>query len=720
MQSKQSIYEKVSQKKGTYDGITLSYSGARYTQSSFENNSYMDDGRNLNPFAEFTERFKNLGALLIRFHLGQGQKGGLLQQITRPNYSENPVERPAKGGDDLNVFFENASPSMENILEFVSHLPLGRSKVLNERAQPLIHVNKAITYGEQGMWDIIHAPVWNVGRNLKYELKKQGFIYIPCPQGSSSEKRELIDKIIRFSKKSYVKTLEELNITFGITTFDISQLTYEMDDEKKYSKEHNGLAIGLGDANYAPLGWIVHEQTGDVLPQGITEEIVRVSAIAKGGFYERSKTQQQILQAGFLKNTNGLGLFMQNQAFNAMYVIFDYLQKYNFDPRPLLDISLKLMSKRMDSLVQTDSSVIDDFLTGALQDEMIQPLKVSQPNSKRAPLPLRFTNSFEITSNNLKAIAYAFDLKDDKKQPIFQAYDDVPIISPHSTIVDAKVNGRLIAPSFNTGAHVAAVLSTAELVAEQMILEQLLPEAFKNEQNVTQTILFQILTKTIGPHKGKELIMGLLLEIKSIPQTEGKPVCGVQFEYCNKLVQTLRNGLGFDKLQVIVALLARPGISTFDAFGQLNAKELEGLSQILKTLFITGSILQKSPLTSGQSESSRGINAGLEPLISFFNPTLAFELGIGVSKITHADLAPINKDIVKDRVSTKAFLKCPFLSSIQQKQSQQSESVIIKESLIKNQNTQGTFFNNIWKNKKICSVLLGTGVIIGSYLASNQ
>ncbi|WP_174901054.1 hypothetical protein [Legionella hackeliae] len=102
----------------------------------------------------------------------------------------------------------------------------------------------------------------------------------------------------------------------------------------------------------------------------------------------------------------------------------------------------------MQKAIKEDPSCVDDFLVGALQDEMVQPLRVSQPRSKRTVLPIRFTNNFEVIYNNLKAIAYAFDMKDSQNQPIFRPFDDGEIINSHSDFIDAKVNGYLVSPSF--------------------------------------------------------------------------------------------------------------------------------------------------------------------------------------------------------------------------------------------------------------------------------
>ncbi|WED43373.1 Dot/Icm T4SS effector Ceg17 [Legionella cardiaca] len=734
MKSMASIYEQIQEDKKSYQGITLSYQGAHYGEANFDKSGYIDFNSDLSPLEAFTERFKNIGALVIRFHLGQGQRAGLLQQVAKFDYSNNPVERPAHGNDEVDMFFDGSdvmsSKAVGQALEFASHLPLGRSKLLNERAQPLVHVNKQMTYGEQALWDIIHAPVWNVGRNMRYELTKQGFIYLACPSTVSPVDRRVIDKELRESGKPVDVVFSKFDLKPEIS--QISKLGFYMDDKQEYTSESNGLAISTPEyEKFAPLGWIIHAQTGEVLPQEITEDIIRVTAISEGGFYEKRSTQQKILQAGNLVNSSGLGLFIQNQAFNAMYVIFDYLQKYNFDPRPLLSSSLSIAYSRMQKAIKEDPSCVDDFLVGALQDEMVQPLRVSQPRSKRTVLPIRFTNNFEVTYNNLKAIAYAFDMKDSASQPIFRAFDEGEIIKSHGDFIDAKVNGYLVSPSFNTSSHVAAVLSTALLVAEEMILEQLLPEALHSKD---KSHLFNLLSELLDKEAAQRIINELTVVTESFPKEDGKVITGTQFDYCEPVLQILRKNLGLNKLPELICHLAKPGVSTEEAISHCTPKEVEQLTHGLKILYGIGLKLQESPLTSAESAGSRGINAGLQPLIAHLDPLLAKSLGIPTDTIVRAEVKPVDKEKAKSRISTQAISKCPFFApkaSVKTQRTSTSELEIAHKtaaSAVPVQDEkrgdepkyQPSFFTKLWNHKQEIgiavtgAVCLAAGLIISS------
>lgn len=339
-----------------------------------------------------------------------------------------------------------------------------------------------------------------------------------------------------FSHKLY-ETGTSYEDVFGkasieIEKTNIQKLNILLDDKKQFTHEENGLAIATPDNKQpAPLGWIVDQKTGAVLPEETTEDIIRVMAIAEGGFYEKSPAQQKILQSGNLLNKNGKGLFTQNQAFNAVYVVLKQLESYKFDPRSLLDYSMLLAYQRIQKFIQDDPSSIDDFLVGSLQDEMVQTLRVTQGRSKRSALPLRFTNPFEVSYNNLKAIAYAFDLKDSAGQPIFKNYDDTPIIGNSSKLIDAEVNGSLVTPSFNSGVHVAAVIATSVLIAEQMILEQLIPEA-ANAKDIKNCSLYNILNQIHAAEKASEILNQILTELPDFPKEGNTPILGVQFDYC--------------------------------------------------------------------------------------------------------------------------------------------------------------------------------------------
>jgi hypothetical protein len=663
-------------------GVTLAYTGMRFTPDQFKDGSFTPTTpQQGTPLEQFVERFSNLGALVIRNHIGQGQRAGLLQQISRVDYADNPVERVAQGADSEDYFFQgslwrHAEPkhaeapapkhpqAATETFEYAAHASLGRSKVLGERAQPLLHTNRKKLHGEQGMWDIIHAPVWTVGRNTSTELSKQGFSYIACPAGLSIEERAVINGSLSRREFELIEDGNKIKLRTGVVleVQKISKAKITLDDKAEYTKEANGLAVAF-DGEPAPLGWVIHVASRDILPQPVTEDIIRIHTIAKGGFYELRPAQQKILQSGNLVNESGLGLFTQNQAFNAIYPIFAYIEKYGFDPRPLLDKSLVLAYTRLAQRLEEQPDLIDDLLTGILETEMVQHLQASQRHSTRSVLPIRFTNPFEVTQNNLKAIAHAFDIKDTAGNPIFHAFDDDAAIHPREgDLIDCKLNGFLLKPSFNSAKHVGAVLSTATLVAEQMILEQLIPAAIGKGSDLKDSALYRILKKvnndavaTMHVEKIKELC-------STMPQDpKGDPILGLQFDYCQELLAYIRYALRMQNLGNICAQFMVPGASTDEVLAKLRGHgEDESVKFYLGMLFNIGHVLQANPTTTSQPHSIHGMNAGLHAVINVVAPDLFAELDIK-GELKHAVVPPVKKSLDRDRVSAAMIAKCPFL-----------------------------------------------------------
>ncbi|WP_207384164.1 Dot/Icm T4SS effector Ceg17 [Legionella nagasakiensis] len=719
----------------TDTGYVLQYTGLRFTDDLFTlDKKYIDPDTSLSPFQAFVERFSNLGALVIRNHLSHGKRAGLLQQIARIDYTTNPVERPAEGRDETGLFFRekmggrpmHASVTATQTYEHNAHCTLGQSKVLNTRAQPLIHVNSRGYYGEQGIWDIIHSPVWNVGRSMQFELKNQGFKYVACPVGTTPEQRALLDHAIRTYHQLDGTTLR-LDDHSELFTADIPTLDIITDDKKTYTSESNGLAIRVkfsgAPMDPAPLGWIIHEATGEILPQDITEDIIRVTAISKGEFYKRTKAQQAILQAGRLSNTSGLGLFIQNQAFNAMYHIFDHLQKYDFDPRPMLDGTLSAMKNRLKERLEREPDVIDDLLTGALLNELVEPLHVTRSRSERETLPIRFTNSSHICCNNLKAIAYAFDLKDCEGAILFKAYDDTPLVEPSPTMIDVKLNGELATPSFNTGMHVSAVLSTADLVAEQMILEQLLARSLESEAPIESSDLYKLCIDVLEDEEKARTLVTQLMELARTIVVYGKNpdapklALGLQYSYCQDLVTLLREGLGLEQLARISCLFGFPGKSTQEVMDEMSQGDQEKLQKMLKALYKIGNHLQSSPSTSVEAEHAHGINTGIIPLIEHLCPSLIPELHGIMSLRPKASVPAATLENMHRRLSTQDFMKgCPFLAH---RRKESSAPVVTPESSTYTYTAEiaqllGGIGHFLWENKT--HIAVAAGAIAANYL----
>ncbi len=67
---------------------------------------------------------------------------------------------------------------------------------------------------------------------------------------------------------------------------------------------------------------------GEILPQEITEDIIRVFAIAKGGFYINRSTQQKFFNRIILKTPMVMDYSLKTSHSMQCTSIFDYLKKY--------------------------------------------------------------------------------------------------------------------------------------------------------------------------------------------------------------------------------------------------------------------------------------------------------------------------------------------------------------------------------------------------------
>lgn len=695
-------------------GFTLQYRGRKYSEKANpDEKSGLDKLR-----ANFSE----IGALVIRFHIGQGQRAGLIQQISREDYSSNPVEKPAQGRNQADLFSISTSASHEcretRILEEACHYSLGRGKVLNERAQPLVHINTANFSGEQALWDIIHSPVWNTGITLPIILAKQGFIYVRQPLNMNDSQREKATKEIELGNFEIRGQIETYS---GITleTASIKDIKIDLDPDRRVTSQENGLAVSIKDYE-EPLGWIVQTKTKKLVSQEHADHLLRVIRIAKGGFYELPIEKQRLLQAGLLKN-NGLGLFTQNQAFNAMEVVFQTLEnEYGFDPSQLMQDSFLngATYARVKSLMEDEKSeTAEDFLTGILLTEMVQPLRKSQPDSTRNVLPLRFTNPFSVTLNNAKALAYAFDIKRKDGFPVLLMRNDMPDFSSSPDLIDVKINGELLYPELTNPKHTASLLATALLVAEQMLIEQLLKNACTFGSEHPDAVA---LRKIINDD---QMYTQLIALGKDCPQNERGPILGLQFSYCDPIIALLRNHLGFGgnnlSLAEVVNQLCRNEVVDKDL--------IEKTRQAMEKLFYIGEVLQQLNSTSAAQEQSRGINAGLVPVIGKLAPDLYRALvesgrmksACDISSCVTSDTKE-SSDTVSNSISLRNDIDadvCPFLRSIEksakEKDIMQSK---IDVNVSKNKSQQGNWCNYFARVIPIAAVTVAVSCYVANQI----
>ncbi len=598
-------------------GFTLHYDGAKFGPNTPTIPSFEGERKAETATEKLAQMFSNIGALVIRYQIGQGQRAGVIQQISRQNYESNPIQKPANGADQTDLFETefNLTPACAATrrLEKAAHRTLGKNKILNERGQPLVHTNKGKLSGEQDLWGKMHATVWHTGIDLAGQLSKQGFLYICCPVGMGREDYDLINQ--EMSAGKFKVDGNEIVVagrrfqTYDPKQFYVNRNSVHLDPELVGTFQENGLLVDAGKGK-APLGWMIHRNNTKIVPGDMLEDLVRTIRISQGGFHDLSPGEQTLIQAGRLKNTNGLGLFEQNQTFNAMYVICDHLEKeYGFNSELLFGTSLTVASKRVAEFF-TDLVNVEDFLTGPILTEMVQSLRVTRSASKRKELPLRFTNPFIVTDNNVKAIAYAFDAQYNG-MPLFQ----LESMEKNECLLDVHVKGQLALPSLSYGKHASAILATSILVSEQVLLEQLIREAFVKDgkEGVVDLLMLIPINEEIACR-----IAELAADAKS---DANGPILGLQFDYCDEMVALLRPALGFNLLIELTQKLEQEGKLTDEALEELyQTHPKEELFRAFTTLKGLADYIQRNPSTSAEAEGSSGIAAGLEPLLAKLFP----------------------------------------------------------------------------------------------------
>ncbi len=160
----------------------------------------------------------------------------------------------------------------------------------------------------------------------------------------------------------------------------------------------------------------------------------------------------------------------------------------------------------------------------------------------------------------------------------------------------------------------------------------------------------------------------------------------------------------------------------------LTTQEAEQLSHGLKILYGIGLKLQEYSLTSAQSEGSRGINAGLQPLIAHLDPQLAESLRIPMDTIVRAEVKPVDNEKARTRISTQAISKCPFFAH---KISRPEEEMGVQRATISEIPVQGeesrneptyqpSFFTQLWNHKKEIGFVVTGAVCLAASLIYNS
>lgn len=121
---------------------------------------------------------------------------------------------------------------------------------------------------------------------------------------------------------------------------------------------------------------------------------------------------------------------------------------------------------------------------------------------------------------------------------------------------------------------------------------------------------------------------------------------GLQYNYCAPMIEYMRKTFGFDKLIDLVDELEVEGAATKDIMRPYEiviepltgypteGETVEVFEPGLKNLFNLGQSIQSHPHSNASTLGSRGINAGLVPVILKIAPELGDRLHLALDKAT--------------------------------------------------------------------------------------
>jgi hypothetical protein len=564
-------------------GVTMRYQGEKFLNADGFKGDFETQTN------QFKANFSATGALVLRQNLGARQTSALLRaSAERPEiYNQSPIQNPGKGADESGLLKPSSSETDTykdtlSLLE-IAHSPIGKGKVINEKSQPIAHHNKRGFTGQHKLFDIIHSSVWNTGTGLPRALAEQGFQYVSVPSSVSPAEHAAIAMDIekgRFNTDTASGTVEVAGHSLATKPFVDIEITPE--PESRYSSKLNVTLKGQSEVQ--PSGFIIGPSNKGV-SQYHSDGILKITRIAKGGFYGLNEKQQAVLLSGVSSDhtDSGQSLFTQNAALNAFAPIFSNLEKLTgFSVVEAVQKHIVSSAKRLQKTISSDQNLKEDFLVGNMLNEMAQSLRAGEISNAKVDLPDRFQLNFHDNNNVAKAIAYAFDLVDANGQRLLSEKDDHLDSLP---ISDKKIKGALVDPTLDNPKHTAALIAASVLVSEQSIIDNMLGNVSKGGKSS-----YSALKQILGSDSA-EIAMQIAHGIK--PSKMGR-----QFPESEELVSFIRGCLKTDLLI---------GYSKSLASGNERKMNFSEISA-LKTLRLAGEQLNRYAGSNAHQFGSQGIS----------------------------------------------------------------------------------------------------------------
>ncbi|KAK4908151.1 hypothetical protein LTR49_022930 [Elasticomyces elasticus] len=487
---------------------------------------------------QFVALLSSIGALAQHQNLVPRQTIALLRSTSeRPeHYANARVEHAGLGGDESGLFcsadHETSTHKATIRLCQIALHPIGKSRILNELGQPIRQQNKKGIAGQLALFDLLHSAVWRVGFGLPAALDEQGFRYGITPTGLGPKLHDTLSAMVEAGQYSINQNGQVAIGDLLLETESFANISIAPSPDSPFTPKL--LVKRKSESELVHPSGVVVSLTHVPIKRDHAIGLLKLLKIAQVGWYKMDQPSRDVLLSGILtENSDATQTLMtQNHSLNAISPIFTELENMTgFSMKRSLDVYVGTTVNRMRSTFRNQDELKEAFLCGDILNEMVQPLRRDR-EGLQAEWPERLKQQFTDSRNGAKAIAYAFDLRDRWGRSLLQKATHSPAYLPS---IDQPIHAELISPDLVRPKNIAAILSTAVLVAEQYILEQVLTRVIRGDKRACDT-----LTALLGNAIALDAVT-IAREILSSTDDLAAPLLGRQFCSCDNLIAVIRH-----------------------------------------------------------------------------------------------------------------------------------------------------------------------------------
>ncbi|OQN95538.1 hypothetical protein B0A48_18647, partial [Cryoendolithus antarcticus] len=446
---------------------------------------------------KFVAAFSSFGALVQHQNLIPRQTIALLRSTCeRPeSYSATRIESVGRGSDQSNLFTPTACAGLVHrdtmrLCELACSLT-GKSRILNERSQPLVRQNNKGIHGQLGLFDMLHSVLWRVALGIPRALDEQGFQYAVTPRHTTPEIHNRLGGLVEAGEYVYD---ESGGVTIGDRRFntasfadiDVAPWPESMYTTKLFAKRKSeGHFIN-------PSGFVLSKTPVPIMSIH-ADGLLKLLKFSQAGRYSLEESSREVLISGICRDNSdqALTLMTQNHALNAMAPIFMGLERVSgFSMNSQLRYHISASAHRIKSVIRNNGEPREAFLCQVAQNEMVQVL-ISDSDGQQAEWPARLKPRFIDNQNGTCAIASAFDLQDTEGRSLLIRKTNSSLSSPLPS-VDVEIDAALVELKHCSGRTLAALIATAVLALEQYIVHNVLSNAVKGDRSAGDTLVMAL------------------------------------------------------------------------------------------------------------------------------------------------------------------------------------------------------------------------------------